>query len=374
MTMMGRREWLHAAAGGAVAGGARPWTAHAGPDSDRNGEAPRASQPNDGGGPNIRAAPAGSIEILFKAPGQVVPTGCNAPTKASGRSTTRAAAPSTPGRCKVYCRATKENCCARSSPEGTGPSGIGVDARTTRRSGSARPTAARSSAPTQRPARRSKHFTPGAGVIYRMTTDMPAAAGHLRPIGASSRDERQGHGQAERGGGGAAAGRTISGRPVRRTGRRARRRGRRAIPARRRRAPARTDIRLKHGKLVDRRAAGSDDLPDRPEGLDGRVHVSNRRLPPARRRDRDAGRRATSGNPTPTWARSSSATWSPARSSIRFNCPEGSPVPARHVGVEGLYLLDRRHRRQASRQSLAQRSEVLPLETFEHGHECAGVK
>ena len=61
MTLMKRREWLHAAA--ASAGGAvlttAPWTAEAG--QAKTPAAPYTGYPR---------RPAGKIEILFKAPGQ----------------------------------------------------------------------------------------------------------------------------------------------------------------------------------------------------------------------------------------------------------------------------------------------------------------
>ena len=67
------------------------------------------------------------------------------------------------------CRATKENCCASSRPRAPVPA-ASVSTQTTRRSGSARPTAARSSASDAKTGETiEKHFTPGAGVIYRMT-------------------------------------------------------------------------------------------------------------------------------------------------------------------------------------------------------------
>src|SRR4029077_1894328 len=60
------------------------------------------------------------------------------------------------------------------APEGTGPSGIGVDAdnKTIWIGSTYSREIIRSDAKTGETIE--KHFTPGAGVIYRMTTDVPA--------------------------------------------------------------------------------------------------------------------------------------------------------------------------------------------------------
>ena len=313
MTMMRRREWLHAAAGGAVLVGARPWTAHAG-----QAKTPAAPKPQ------YPSRPAGSIEILFKAPGQSA-NGMQCTDEGIWTIDVAGSRTDTPGRCKVYLSSYEGKLLRELAPEGTGPSGIGVDAdnKTIWIGSTYSREIIRADAKTGETIE--KHFTPGAGVIYRMTTDVPAAAGHLRPIGASARDERTAAGR-RAGGGGCAAGRTISDRPGGWTGRRPRRRRRRQSRSARAGHRRARDPDAER-QALDRRAAGSDDLPDRPEDLDGRAHVPDRRLPPAWRRHRDAGRAATSGNPTPTWARSSSATWSPARSSDSIQLPEGSPFP-----------------------------------------------
>jgi streptogramin lyase len=80
----------------------------------------------------------------------------------------------TPGRCKVYLSSYDGKLLRELTPEGTGPSGIGIDAdnkaiwigstysreiiRADAKSGETI----------------EKHFTPGAGVIYKMTSDLPA--------------------------------------------------------------------------------------------------------------------------------------------------------------------------------------------------------
>ena len=80
----------------------------------------------------------------------------------------------TPGRCKVYLSSYDGKVLRELSPEGTGPSGIGVD-----EDGSGIWIGSTYSreiihADAKTGETISKHFTPGAGVIYRMTTDLPA--------------------------------------------------------------------------------------------------------------------------------------------------------------------------------------------------------
>jgi hypothetical protein len=164
MTTMRRREWLHtaaAAAGGAVLVGARPWTAHAG--QAKTPAAPKPGYPN---------RPAGSIEILLKAPGQSA-NGMQCTDEGIWTIDVAGSRTSTPGRCKVYLSSYEGKLLRELAPEGTGPSGIGVDAdnKTIWIGSTYSREIIRADAKTGETIE--KHFTPGAGVIYRMTTDVP---------------------------------------------------------------------------------------------------------------------------------------------------------------------------------------------------------
>jgi sugar lactone lactonase YvrE len=165
MTMMGRREWLHAAAataGGAVLATAHPWNAEAG--QAKTPPAPKPGYPS---------RPAGKIEILFKAPGQSA-NGMQCTEEGIWTIDVAGSRTDTPGRCKVYLSSYEGKLLRELAPEGTGPSGIGIDednkaiwiGSTYSRE------IIRSDAKTGETIE--KHFTPGAGVIYRMTTDLPA--------------------------------------------------------------------------------------------------------------------------------------------------------------------------------------------------------
>jgi hypothetical protein len=164
MTTMRRREWLHAAAataGGAVIAATHPWSAEA-----RQARTPAAPKP---GYPN---RPAGSIEILFKAPGQSA-NGMQCTDEGIWTIDVAGSRTSTPGRCKVYLSSYEGKLLRELAPEGTGPSGIGVDAdnKTIWIGSTYSREIIRADAKTGETIE--KHFTPGAGVIYRMTTDVP---------------------------------------------------------------------------------------------------------------------------------------------------------------------------------------------------------
>ena len=164
MTMIGRREWLHSAAataGGAVLATAHPWNAEAG--QAKTPPAPKPGYPS---------RPAGKIEILFKAPGQSA-NGMQCTEEGIWTIDVAGSRTDTPGRCKVYLSSYEGKLLRELAPEGTGPSGIGLDednkaiwiGSTYSRE------IIRSDAKTGETIE--KHFTPGAGVIYRMTTDLP---------------------------------------------------------------------------------------------------------------------------------------------------------------------------------------------------------
>ena len=113
------------------------------------------------------------VEILFKAPGlsgngmQCTAEGIWTIDNAGSRT-------DTPGRCKVYLSSYEGKKLRELSPEGTGPSGIGVDEdnRTIWIGSTYSREIIRADAKTGETIE--KHFTPGAGVIYRRATDIAA--------------------------------------------------------------------------------------------------------------------------------------------------------------------------------------------------------
>jgi sugar lactone lactonase YvrE len=162
MTMK-RRDFLRAAAatgGGAAFAAAVPAGLEA-----AQAQTPAAPKP---GYPKR----TGKVERLFTAPGlsgngmQCTAEGIWTIDNAGSRT-------DTPGRCKVYLSSYDGKLLRELSPEGTGPSGIGVEAdngaiwigSTYSRE------IIRANAKTGETIE--KHFTPGAGVIYKMTTDTP---------------------------------------------------------------------------------------------------------------------------------------------------------------------------------------------------------
>src|SRR5262245_43414135 len=198
MTTMRRREWLHAAAaaaGGVVLGAAAPRTAEG-----RQARTPASPKPG------YASRPAGRIEILFKAPGQSA-NGMQCTSEGIWTIDNAGSRTDTPGRCKVYLSSYDGKLLRELAPEGTGPSGIGVDEdnRTIWIGSTYSREIIRSDAKTGETIE--KHFTPGAGVIYRRTTDVAA-----RPdtYGQKARAEAgipaRGGGGRRGGGGGDAAG------------------------------------------------------------------------------------------------------------------------------------------------------------------------
>lgn len=165
MTVITRREWLHAAA--ATAGGAVLATAT--PSIAEPGQAKTPAAPK----PGYPSRPAGKIEILFKAPGQSA-NGMQCTEEGIWTIENAGSRTDTPGRCKVYLSSYEGKLLRELAPEGTGPSGIGIDAdnKTIWIGSTYSREIIRSDAMTGETIE--KHFTPGAGVIYRMTTDLPA--------------------------------------------------------------------------------------------------------------------------------------------------------------------------------------------------------
>jgi hypothetical protein len=115
------------------------------------------------------------VEILFKAPG-LSGNGMQCTDEGIWTIDIAGSRTDTPGRCKVYLSSYDGKLLRELSPEGTGPSGIGVDednkaiwvGSTYSRE------IIRSDARTGETIE--KHFTPGAGVIYSRTTDTPPRA------------------------------------------------------------------------------------------------------------------------------------------------------------------------------------------------------
>jgi sugar lactone lactonase YvrE len=113
------------------------------------------------------------VEILFKAPG-LSGNGMQCTEEGIWTIDIAGSRGETPGRCKVYLSSYDGKKLRELSPEGTGPSGIGVDeGNSTIWIGSTYSREIiRADAKTGETIE--KHFTPGAGVIYRRTTDIPA--------------------------------------------------------------------------------------------------------------------------------------------------------------------------------------------------------
>ena len=111
------------------------------------------------------------MEILFKAPGlsgngmQVTDEGIWTIDIAGSRG-------DTPGRCKVYLSSFDGKLVRELAPEGTGPSGMGHDGKSIWIGSTYSREIIRADAKTGETME--KHFTPGAGVIYRRTTDIAA--------------------------------------------------------------------------------------------------------------------------------------------------------------------------------------------------------
>jgi len=168
---MKRRDFLNTAAmtGGAVLlGGVNQSFAQNGAAAPAGAQGATPPTPKHA----YKTRPA-KVEILFKAPGlsgngmQCTEEGIWTIDNAGSRT-------DTPGRCKVYLSSYDGKKLRELSPEGTGPSGIGVDEdnRTIWIGSTYSREIIRADAKSGETIE--KHFTPGAGVIYRRTTDIPA--------------------------------------------------------------------------------------------------------------------------------------------------------------------------------------------------------
>src|SRR5262245_19570824 len=164
MTAVNRRAWLHrvAATGGGIAVATRwPSIAHA-------GQATTPASPR----PGYPSRPAGRIEHLFKSPG-LSANGMQCTDEGIWTIDIAGSRTDTPGRCKVYLSSYEGKLLRELAPEGIGPSGIGVAAadKTIWIASTYSREIIRADAKTGQTVE--KHFTPGAGVIYRMTSDIP---------------------------------------------------------------------------------------------------------------------------------------------------------------------------------------------------------
>ena len=150
------------------------------------------------------------VEILFTAPG-LSGNGMQCTDEGIWTIDIAGSRTDTPGRCKVYLSSYDGKLIRELSPEGTGPSGIGHDGTSIWIASTYSREIIRADAKTGETM--SKHFTPGAGVIYTRTTDIAARddsyGRNLRAAASAARGEtapaRRGGG-AGRGRGAAAAG------------------------------------------------------------------------------------------------------------------------------------------------------------------------
>jgi hypothetical protein len=151
------------------------------------------------------------VEILFKAPG-LSGNGMQCTEEGIWTIDIAGSRTDTPGRCKVYLSSYDGKKLRELSPEGTGPSGIGVDEdnRTIWIGSTYSREIIRSDAKTGETIE--KHFTPGAGVIYRRTTDIPARPDNYGQKARAEAGIPARGGAARRGGGAAGDGAAAGGR------------------------------------------------------------------------------------------------------------------------------------------------------------------
>ena len=140
------------------------------------------------------------VEILFTAPGN---SGNGMQCSEEGIWTIDIAGSrtDTPGRCKVYLSSYDGKMIREIAPEGTGPSGIGYDGKSVWIASTYSREVIQADARTGETI--TKHFTPGAGVIYRRKTDIDARPDtYGREVRAKAAAARGEAAPARRGGGG----------------------------------------------------------------------------------------------------------------------------------------------------------------------------
>jgi hypothetical protein len=169
MTQMKRRDFLNAAA--ITAGGTMFLASSA--EVAQAQQAPAGAQGPTPATPkrNYPSRPASNVEILFTAPG-LSGNGMQCTEEGIWTIDIAGSRTDTPGRCKVYLSSYDGKLIRELSPEGTGPSGIGHDGQSIWIASTYSREIIQADAKTGETV--TKHFTPGAGVIYRRTTDMPA--------------------------------------------------------------------------------------------------------------------------------------------------------------------------------------------------------
>ncbi len=148
------------------------------------------------------------VEILFTAPG-LSGNGMQCTDEGIWTIDIAGSRGETPGRCKVYLSSYDGKLIRELAPEGTGPSGIGFDGTNIWIASTYSREIIGADAKTGETV--AKHFTPGAGVIYRRTTDIPARPDtygqQVRAKMAAARGEAP---PARRGGGGGGRGQGTS--------------------------------------------------------------------------------------------------------------------------------------------------------------------
>jgi len=200
MTNMKRRDFLNAAAltaGGTLLVGSQVLEARqaaAGGQGVAGSQAPIPPTPKAGF--KTRTA---KVEILFKAPG-LSGNGMQCTDEGIWTIDIAGSRGETPGRCKVFLSSYDGKLIREIAPESTGPSGMTVDGTSIWSASTYSREIIRSDIKTGETIE--KHFTPGAGVIYRRLTDVAA-----RPdtYGQKVRAEAAARGEtvpARRGGGG----------------------------------------------------------------------------------------------------------------------------------------------------------------------------
>jgi hypothetical protein len=139
------------------------------------------------------------VEILFKAPG-LSGNGMQCTDEGIWTIDIAGSRTDTPGRCKVYLSSYDGRLIRELAPEGTGPSGIGHDGTSIWIASTYSREIIRADAKTGETME--KHFTPGAGVIYRRTSDVAARPDTYGQSVRAAAASRGATAPAQRGGGG----------------------------------------------------------------------------------------------------------------------------------------------------------------------------